>query len=206
MIISKKTIVFAVFILQDLFSGFPGITAQNIEINFNHLSTVDGLSNFTVLAIAQDHRGFMWFGTMDGLNRYDGKNIKIYKEDPDVPYSLGSSYIWSLLTASDSGMWVGSNRGLYYYDYYHDNFHPIPIIDDNGKEVFNLSIRSLLADDNILWIGTDQGLYRYDLGHMSFIPFEGKIIEDNQPLGKIIALERAEDGKIWIGDSHTHSE
>jgi len=202
MIISKKAIVFTVFISRFLLGVFPGATAQNVEINFNHLSTVDGLSNFTVLAIAQDHHGFMWFGTMDGLNRYDGKNIKIYREDPDVPYTIGSSYIWSLLTAGDSGMWVGSNRGLYYYDYYHDNFHPVPILNEKGKEVFNLSIRSLLAGDNILWIGTDQGLYRYDLGHMSFIPYEGKNIKDNRPLGKIIALKRSEDGKIWIGDSH----
>ena len=108
----KKALLFAVYCTLILPGVVPGVTAQNNEITFKHLSTVDGLSNFTVLAIAQDHRGFMWFGTMDGLNRYDGKNIKIYNEDPEVPYSLGSSYIWSLLTAGDSGMWVDSNRLL----------------------------------------------------------------------------------------------
>jgi signal transduction histidine kinase/ligand-binding sensor domain-containing protein/DNA-binding response OmpR family regulator len=202
MIISKKTIVFAVLILQFLLSGFPGVTAQNNEITFKHLSTVDGLSNFTVLAIAQDHRGFMWFGTVDGLNRYDGKNIKIYKEDPDVPYSLGSSYIWSLLTAGDSGMWVGSDRELYYYDYYHDNFHLIPILDDKGKEVPNLSIRSFLLSEKILWIGTNRGLFRYDLANMSFIPYDLANGEDNRPVGKVIDLQKSANGTIWIGDSH----
>ena len=194
--ISKKAIVFTVFISLFLYGPLPGAAAEDMEIKFKHLSTVDGLSNFTVLAIAQDHRGFMWFGTMDGLNRYDGKNIKIYQEDPEVPYSLGSSYIWSLLTASDSGLWVGSNRGLYFYDYHHDNFHSIPICDDKGQEVINLSIRSLLQSEKILWIGTDRGLYRYDLADRSFIPFEGKIIDDNRPVGKVIALQQSEDGKI----------
>ena len=102
MMISKKTIVFVVFTPLLLFGVFASLKAQNQEIIFKHLSTIDWLSNFTVLAIAQDHRGFMWFGTMDGLNRYDGKNIKIYQEDPEDPYSLGSNYIWSLLTAGDS--------------------------------------------------------------------------------------------------------
>ncbi len=62
MILLKKTIVLAVFCSLVLFGAFLGVTAQNIEINFKHLSTIDGLSNFTVLGIAEDHRGFMWFG------------------------------------------------------------------------------------------------------------------------------------------------
>jgi signal transduction histidine kinase/ligand-binding sensor domain-containing protein/DNA-binding response OmpR family regulator len=202
MMISKKTIVFSIFSSLFLVGAYAGLKSQNTEIKFKRLSTVDGLSNFTVLAIAQDHRGFMWFGTMDGLNRYDGKNIKIYMEDPEVPYSLGSSYIWSLLTAGDSGMWVGTNRGLYYYDYNHDNFHPIPIMDDDGQEVLNLSIRSLLVNEMILWIGTEQALYRYDLDNTNLIPFDREIIDDNRPVGKIIALEKSKDGNIWIGDSH----
>jgi signal transduction histidine kinase/ligand-binding sensor domain-containing protein/DNA-binding response OmpR family regulator len=200
--LSKKTIVFVIFSLPFLFGTHTSLKSQSTEITFKRLSTVDGLSNFTVLAIAQDHRGFMWFGTMDGLNRYDGKNIKIYQEDPRTPYALGCSYIWSLLTAGDSGMWVGSNRGLYYYDHHHDNFHAIPIPDDRGQEAHNLSIRSLLVSDHILWIGTDRGLYWYDLASRNFIPFAGSANEDNRPVGKVIALERSEDGTIWIGDAH----
>jgi signal transduction histidine kinase/ligand-binding sensor domain-containing protein/DNA-binding response OmpR family regulator len=200
--LSKKATIFSVFTPLFLFGVVSGLQSQHNEITFKHLSTVDGLSNFTVLAIAQDHHGFMWFGTMDGLNRYDGKNIKIYKEDPGDPYSLGSSYIWSLLTAGDSGIWVGSHRGLYYYDHYHDNFHPIPILDNQGQEIPNLSIRSLLVSEKILWIGTEQGLYWYDLDSRDLIPYLGEIIADNRPAGKIIALEQSKDGKIWIGDSH----
>ncbi len=202
MILLKKTIVLAVFCSQVLFGAFSGVTAQNIGFNFKHLSTIDGLSNFTVLGIAEDHRGFMWFGTMDGLNRFDGVNIKIYREDPEDPYALGSSYIWSLLTASDSGLWIGSNRGLYYYDYYHDNFHLIPMVDDDGHEVNYLAIRSLLASENILWIGTAQGLFRYDLIIEKIIPFKDVRNEENKPFGRVIALKKSKDGIIWIGDTH----
>ena len=198
----KKSILFKVFTPLFFFGVVPGLQSQSNQITFKHLSTVDGLSNFTVLAIAQDHHGFMWFGTMDGLNRYDGKNIKIYSEEPDVPYSLGCGYVWSLLTASDSGMWVGSNRGLYFYNYDYDNFYAIPVLDVVGQEIPNLSIRSLLVNEKILWIGTEQGLFWYDLANREMIPHHQENMEDNRPVGKIIALEKSEDGKIWIGDSH----
>ncbi|MCK5279185.1 MAG: hypothetical protein KAK04_11610, partial [Cyclobacteriaceae bacterium] len=151
-------------------------------------------------SIAQDHQGFMWFGTMDGLNRFDGKHIKIYREDPDDPNSLGNNFIWSLLCSSDSGLWVGTYRGLYYYDFHHDNFHLIPIIDGIGNKNIAMEIRSLLVDENWLWVGTNRGLFRYDLFLEKNIPFEVDINEHDRPIGNVIALEKSNDGTLWIGD------
>jgi len=95
-----------------VFSITENAIGQNADISFKHLSTTDGLSNFTVLSIVQDHQGFMWFGTMDGLNRYDGKDIKVYREDPENPYSLGNNFVNTLQVSGDSGIWVGTNKGL----------------------------------------------------------------------------------------------
>ncbi|MCK5468993.1 MAG: hypothetical protein KAI99_10790, partial [Cyclobacteriaceae bacterium] len=197
---SNRPISPTIFFVLFLICISAGSVAQQSGINFKHLSTVDGLSNFTVLSIAQDHQGFMWFGTMDGLNRFDGEHIKIYREEPDDPNSLGNNFIWSLLCSSDSGLWVGTYRGLYYYDFYHDNFHLIPIIDGIGNKNIAMEIRSLLVDENWLWVGTNRGLFRYDLFLEKIIPFEVDINEHDRPIGNVIALEKSNDGTLWIGD------
>ncbi len=69
--------------------------AQN-HIAFNHLTVEEGLSQSAVNCIFQDEKGFMWFGTQDGLNRYDGYNIKIFKNDPDDTTSLINNFIFSI--------------------------------------------------------------------------------------------------------------
>ncbi|MFQ5675345.1 MAG: two-component regulator propeller domain-containing protein [bacterium] len=74
--------------------------AQSLSPRFRHLSIDDGLSQSTVLCALQDRRGFMWFGTQDGLNRYDGAGFKIYKHRPDDPNSLSENWVWSLFEDS----------------------------------------------------------------------------------------------------------
>ena len=64
-------------------------------LRFGQLTTKDGLSNDTIWGIAQDNQGFMWFGTFDGLNRYDGNDFKLYRHDPDDPNSLSHNLAWS---------------------------------------------------------------------------------------------------------------
>lgn len=178
--------------------GYNG-AAQHKEIAFKHLSTIDGLSNFTVFSIAQDHQGFMWFGTMDGLNRFDGKHIKTYREDPDDLNSIGNNFIYSLQISSDSGLWVGTNRGLYYYDFYYNSFSSIPIVDSTGNNNVNIIIRSLLLDENWLWIGTNKGLFKYDLTENKFPQFDRDVDKGDQPAGTVYALYKSQDGIIWIG-------
>lgn len=176
--------------------------AQHHNITFKHLSTTDGLSNFTVLSIAQDHQGFMWFGTMDGLNRYDGKDIKIYREDPDDPNSLGNNYIYDLQVTSDSGIWVGTNGGLYYYDYKYDSFKAIPLINRNGDKRNGISIRSFYHDGDLLWIGTAQGLFHYDLVHEKFIYPDELGGNSQRPNEVIYSIKKSKEGTIWIGHNN----
>ena len=76
------------------------LQAQDV-INFSHLSIQDGLSNRNVLSVFQDHYGFMWFGTNDGLNRYDGKNITVYKNDPLDTNSLSNNVVLSIYEGKD---------------------------------------------------------------------------------------------------------
>ncbi|MDN5212973.1 two-component regulator propeller domain-containing protein [Fulvivirgaceae bacterium BMA12] len=181
-----------------LLSIYSVAAAQDQQIAFRHLSTVDGLSNFTVLSITQDRQGFMWFGTMDGLNRFDGKQIRTYRFDKDDPYSLGNNLVHALLCTSDSGLWVGTGQGLYYYDYHHDSFHTVPVPDVEGAGIEDLEIKSIIQDQQHIWLGTSQGLFRYNLKSEQFDPYL-KQGAKNIITETVEAIHKADDGGIWIG-------
>ena len=91
--------------------------AQTIGEHYylNSLTIRDGLSQNTVYDILQDKAGFMWFGTKDGLNRYDGSSFKIFKYDRTDEYSLGNNYILALYEDVEGNIWVGTDMGLYIY-------------------------------------------------------------------------------------------
>ncbi len=95
--ISGLTVVFAGAqntAIEPSVSERPADQLLSRYLRFNRLTTADGLSNFQVRGVTQDNYGYMWFTTFDGLNRYDGASVKVYRSDPEDPYSL-SQKIWS---------------------------------------------------------------------------------------------------------------
>jgi len=129
-------------------------------IKFGHLSVEDGLSQSSVLAICQDRKGFTWFGTEDGLNRFDGYNFTIYRPEPGNPHSLSYNIVFALAEDSRGELWIGTNGGgLDRFDrdlerfihYRHDPRNPSSISD-------NL-INCIVEDrSGRLWIGTNRGV------------------------------------------------
>ncbi|AFL85804.1 signal transduction histidine kinase [Belliella baltica DSM 15883] len=93
---------------------------------FKHYQVEQGLSHNTVTSIVQDKEGFMWFGTKDGLNRFDGYQFKTFRYTENDPNSLGSNFIISLYVGKDY-IWVGTDRGLYIYDKRKENFEIVPV-------------------------------------------------------------------------------
>lgn len=89
----------------------PG-RAQISDSRFRHISTTQGLSSSTVNCIFQDSRGFMWFGTRDGLNRYDGVNVVVYKNEPDNGASLSDNFIKCLYEDANKNLWIGTPYSL----------------------------------------------------------------------------------------------
>ncbi len=131
------------------------------DINFNHITNDQGLSQSTVNDILQDSEGFMWFATQDGLNRYNGYEITIYKNDPDDPHSLSLNEVQSLYEDRDGNLWIGTlGGGVNLYDRMLDRF--IQFKGDLNRPTKTLSDNSIWAmyedDRGNFWIGTSWGL------------------------------------------------
>lgn len=102
------------------------------DFHFRHYTNKNGLSHNTVYCSLQDKRGFMWFGTDDGLNRFDGYAFKVYRHHSYQPYSLLHNRIVSLFEDSEERLWVCTEGGVCFYDYKTDRFHPFSLYP--GKE------------------------------------------------------------------------
>lgn len=129
------------------------------EPYFSHLGLDEGLSQLSVLAIFQDSDGFMWFGTRNGLNRYDGRRMVVYKHEDGHPESLIDSYILSLAEDRRRRLWIGSIRGLNRLDLTTGEIKSWP----QRREAFAQDEVSALCCDSRgrIWIGTARGLFQY---------------------------------------------
>lgn len=128
------------------------------EIKFRYFKTEDGLASNTVNCVFQDSRGYMWFGTGDGLTRYDSSEFTTYRSDSNDPESIGSNTIYSLYEDKEGTLWIGTDIGLYCYNAATDSFKSVPLAGDNP-----LLINSISEDHTSLWMATlGGGVFRYD--------------------------------------------
>ncbi len=138
----------------------PRLEAQQPDevLSFRHLTIADGLSQNSVSAIVQDRRGFLWVGTKDGLNRYDGHAFLTFHHDPFDRGSLSDGEVTSLLVDGGGTLWVGTRRGgLNRFDRRREAFHRHA----GGPRRAITSIREDAS--GYLWIGSDgEGLFRFD--------------------------------------------
>ena len=138
----------------------------NCVLRFDHISIEEGLSQSSVRVIFQDSRGFLWFGTEDGLNRFDGYTFKVYKPDPDAPNSLSDRWITSIVEDKDGYLWIGTRLGgLNRYDPRTEQFSHFLHDDENPSSLSANHINILYLDksDN-LWLGTSKGIDLFDAG------------------------------------------
>ncbi len=135
-----------------------GVRGQRVV--FNKLNAENGLSQNSVLAIVQDHAGYMWLGTSYGLNRFDGRNFKVYQHEPSVAGSLSGNYILSALSDSKRTLWVGTSHGLNRYLPGTDSFERVLAgkPGEHGKLSSN-TVNCVFEDSRgVVWVGTGNGL------------------------------------------------
>ncbi|MDP4255467.1 MAG: two-component regulator propeller domain-containing protein [Bacteroidota bacterium] len=139
--------------------------AQRQSLQFNHLDINAGLSQNNVLCVLQDSRGFMWFGTRDGLNKYDGYQISVYRNDPKNKTSISNNFISDIVEDKNGAIWVATRGGgLNRYDRGKDQFIPFKAAGPGGQGPSSNLLTSLAVDPHgNLWIGTeDRGLNYFE--------------------------------------------
>jgi len=150
---TRKYYLFILLLLKS-FTGF----AQNQSFNFEHMGTHEGLSQINVLSIFQDSRGFIWVGTTDGLNRYDGYNFAIYRSDAKDNTAITGNYINDITEDKEGNLWIATLDGLSKYDRKKESFTQYKHDYKNSESLSSNLVDKLTFDSNgNLWLATENG-------------------------------------------------
>jgi ligand-binding sensor domain-containing protein len=177
------------------------------DIRFARISSSQGLSQVRVSDIVQDDQGFIWFGTINGLNRYDGYNFNVFKHDPERQESLSGVYIYSLFKDRAGTIWVGTDQSLDRFDPLTEKFshYHFDVPDSSGLPT---TVDQISQDSSgMLWLSTRKGLFRLDpvtgkTKHFYHDPGDPSSLGDNGI--KSTGEDRA--GRFWVGTSQTLDE
>jgi ligand-binding sensor domain-containing protein/DNA-binding CsgD family transcriptional regulator len=189
-------------VLFMLFVHLPGIILSQ-TFSFDHLTIKEELSNNTVYAITRDKDGFMWFGTRDGLNKYDGYDFTVFKSDPVDSLSLTGNTIQALFNHPNGDLWIGVRAGsLCIFERTTQRFKVAPFKGKvPGREI--ISVQAIFQDSKgNIWLGTaGHGVFRIDREgeHIDYFgndaPNSNRVIQNNA----CFSFAEDKEGNIWMG-------
>ncbi len=139
------------------------IFGQIKDMRFDAISVEQGLSQSSVWSIIEDSYGFMWFGTADGLNKYDGYSFQVYRHNPQDSGSLSNNTAWTVFEDRTGILWIGTALGLHRYDRHTGRFSRLANEGRYKSTRLNTRITSLLQDSTgLIWIGSITGVSTLD--------------------------------------------
>ena len=146
------------------------LSAASNDLRFRHFSVEDGLSSNSVRAIMQDKHGFLWIGTDEGLNRYDGVNVKLYRLNKQG----ANEAISSLYNTADK-IWIGTDEGVYVYDYETEQIVPFDLTTSSNTSIKTNTNYITKDKDGNLWFATvGQGVFKYNAANNYLEQYEFK--------------------------------
>jgi len=196
----NKTLCLTFLLYSNLFLN---LYAQINDIRFERISLEQGLSQGTIWAIIQDSKGFMWFGTADGLNKYDGYSFTIYNHDPRDSTSISNNTIIAICEDKSGTLWIGTaGGGLNRFDRETEKFTHYRNDPSNPNSLSDDQVISIHEDKNgTLWIGTEnRGLNRFDretekFTHYQHDPSNPKSLSSDH----IFRIFEDKSSVLWIG-------
>ncbi len=177
------------------------LTGQPAHIRFEHLNIENGLSNSKVNAIFQDSRGFMWFGTNDGLNKFDGYTFTVYKHDADDSTSLSHNLVRDICEDDSGRLWIATEAGgVSVYDRVRDRFTSHRFNPGDSTSLVSDNVNSIARDRNgRLWMGTRNGLCRYEESRKCFTRFRRGLSNEYGPadffINKVFVDSK---NRLWV--------
>jgi two-component system sensor histidine kinase ChiS len=181
------------------------------NIKFKRLSVEAGLSHSTLNCILQERQGFMWFGTDDGLNKYDGYSFTVYKHNLDDHFSISHNQIWSTFEETVGTLWMGTSGGglnRFHRDagvFTHYDANDFQNLTDETEEFRNIVWHMAENPPGALWIATyGGGLVKFEVRSEGFTSYAPDSADPEFGGHEWISAMLVDDsGKVWIG---THSE
>lgn len=168
---------------------------------FTYINTDNGLSQNTVYSIIKDKEGYMWFGTGDGLNKYDGKKFTIFHKDHHDPGSISGNSINVIYEDKNGDLWVGTNEGLSLYDRKKNKFINFYCDLNNPQTISDNFVYTLNEDANgNLWVGTYKNLNLINLKtrkitRVMAIPNQAGSLSNSN----ITSIIKDGKGRMWVG-------
>lgn len=191
----------AFFLILLMFTSIA--IAQKKPVKFNRITSSNGLSQNRVISIVQDHDGFIWIGTEDGLNKFDGYNFEIFNRNPDDSLSLNDNAGNAMLVAKDGTLWIGGTlTGLSKYNSATKTFTRYNNNHSDPNSLAEDIIVSLNEDTNgNLWIATrNKGFDYMKVNEGKFIHMINMLPPDYKiPENKIFFIHQDKQNNLWIG-------
>ncbi len=169
---------------------------------FENFTVEQGLSNVSIMFVFQDRDGFMWFGSQDGLNRFDGYNFTIYRYDSANPYSISNNVVMSGLETKDGTLWFGTDPGgLNKFDKATGRFTAYENDPKDATSLGNSAVWGILEDsDGMLWLATRGGLSKFNRQTGKFTNYAP---DPNNPRSlsnkDVVRLYEDKAGTLWVG-------
>ena len=183
-------------------SNSAALLSLGQDLRFENISLEEGLSQSTVFSIIQDSQGFMWFGTEDGLNKYDGFNFTIYKSDLENESSLSSNWIETLFLDHEGRLWIGTANGLDRFNQEDGSFTHYKNDPADPNSISGNHITAIYQDNHgIMWVGTLKGgINKFDPASERFVQFRHDPADpfsiSSDGVSTIIGDK---DGFLWVG-------
>ena len=203
MITMSRQAIIGNFLFLFLFGLFiSAASGQDISMRFSHLTLEDGLSQSTINDILQDSRGFLWFATEDGLNRYNGYEFKVFKNIPGNSNSISNNSISDIIEDKNGNLWIGTKGGgLNKFNPVTEKFTRFDLNKGDSTGLSTPYVTSLFEDrSGIILVGTRNGLNIYQPGTNTFMKYQPDPDDDNSLNGEwITSIYEDSQGMIWIG-------
>jgi len=189
----RKILIFIILIL----STFCTI-AENEKLSFHNLTTGMGLSHGDVKCFCQDHDGFQWIGTADGLNKFDGIGFTVYKNDKKDTTSIPYNYINCIYEDKLNNLWIGMRTGLCRYNRDKNNFEKISMIDNNNQNINNGICQIFEDNSGRLWLGCYFGIYLFDRKTNRFTQHIKTKINSSDKIAECTGICQDKNGMLWF--------